>query len=226
VKIRKCLAPMMIVLFAGIVHAQDMPLSQILPDGQTWRPLKQLPDAPSVASVGSKMSQYLTRLPDGSGMFATVKGEPAVYFLPTSGEPKRIEIPLKEPTGMVLWNDGGTLVVADAGGKHLWAFRITKDHSLVDGEKYYPLRVRKGTERSEATALTIDPMGRVYANASEGVHVYDPTGRLCGVLLKPTPDALTAIELDGTKLLVECGGKWYERTLKADGLNPPTPKKK
>jgi len=46
------------------------------------------------------------------------------------------------------WRDGGTLVVGDASGAHLWAFRIEKNGDLSSPEKYYPLRLRYGDKRS------------------------------------------------------------------------------
>ena len=196
---------LLFVLGASAV-AQDMPLSQILPDGGTWRKS----DAPTRTSA--------------AGNYSTVKGEKAVHLKTDSGT-KKFAVPLAEPSGLALWDGGGTLVVADAGGKHLWAFRVAADGSVADGDKYYALRVRKGVERSEAGGMAIDPLGRLYAATSEGVQVFDPTGRLCGVLLSPDRRPPTNVVLDGSTLYAMCGGTWYARELKPDGLRPPTPKK-
>src|SRR5262249_57198966 len=126
------------------------------------------------------------------------------------------------PGGLVLWADGGTLVVGEAKGQHLLAFRVKKDGTLDARERYYPLRTRPG-QPSEVRALTIDAAGRLYAATAEGVQLFDPTGRLSGVLPAPARAALTAIAFAGKdrdRLHVVCGGKLYVRKTKTRGLAP------
>ena len=76
-------------------------------------------------------------------------------------------------------------------------FASKLDGTLTAGDRYYALRVRKGVERSDATAATIDSMNRVYIATSEGVQVFDPIARLCGVLHKPTDKPATKLEILG-----------------------------
>ena len=97
----------------------------------------------------------------------------------------------------MLWNDEGTLVVGDAAGKHLWAFRIEPDGSLSSKDRYYTLRVPAGQKESAVAGLVEDDKNRLYAAAATGVHVYDPTGRLCGVLLRPEAPPTTVVALGG-----------------------------
>jgi enterochelin esterase family protein len=112
-------------------------------------------------------------------------------------------------------------VVADAEGRHLWAFRIEADGRLTFGEPYYPLRVKPGQADAGVTALATDAAGRVYAATPLGVQVFDPTGRLAGVLLKPAAAPLTALTFGGKDLdtlYVACGDRIYARKTKAKGL--------
>jgi enterochelin esterase family protein len=86
--------------------------------------------------------------------------------------------------------------------------------------------VRRGETASGVTALTVDDKGRVYACTPLGVQVFDPTGRLSGVLLKPADGDLTAVALggpDGDTLFVACGEKIFARKTKAKAvpLKPP-----
>src|SRR5262249_34835250 len=112
----------------------------------------------------------------------------------TKGKPREFAVPgLNRPAGITLWPDGRRLVVGDADGKHLWAFPVEKDGDLTAGERYYALRVKRGQTKSGVTALTVDDKGRLYACTPLGVQVFDPTGRLCGVLLKPSAADPTAI---------------------------------
>lgn len=67
------------------------------------------------------------------------------------------------------------------------------------------------------TSLATDKDGRVYAAADIGVQVFDPTGRLCGVL---TPAALGKPEqlaFEGDTLTVWIGDAKYERKLNTRG---------
>src|SRR5262249_55513948 len=104
---------------------------------------------------------------------------------------------LNRPSGITLWPDGRRLVVGDADGKHLWAFRVEKGGDLTAGDRYYALRVKRGQTKSGVTALTVDDKGRLFACTPLGVQVFDPTGRLCGVLLKPSDVDPTAIAFGG-----------------------------
>jgi len=64
-------------------------------------------------------------------------------------------------------------------------------------------------------------MGRYYVTTALGVQVFDPTGRLCGVLPKPQADKpLTSCTFSGEKreyLYVTNGDKIYRRKVQATG---------
>src|SRR5262245_47921323 len=113
-----------------------------------------------------------------------------VYFLDASkksvfvvGRKEPVAEDLDESGGLVFWKDGGTLVVG-AGGTHLYAFRVTTDGGLDSKERYYALRVRP-RQPSRVAGLVIDEARRLYTATAEGVQVFDPTGRMSGVLNSP-----------------------------------------
>ncbi|VTR98018.1 SMP-30/Gluconolaconase/LRE domain protein OS=Pirellula staleyi (strain ATCC 27377 / DSM 6068 / ICPB 4128) GN=Psta_1774 PE=4 SV=1 [Tuwongella immobilis] len=196
---RLLLLALIVIGTPSTLLAQDMPLSQIIPESSTWgKPTAAKWESPQSPS-GLKPIRFSATLKSKPWTYATVAGEPAVYLLKPNQPPKKIPVPLIEPAGVVAWSDDGTLVVADAGNKYAYAFRIEADGQLTAGDRYYRLRVRPGMERSDATAAAIDPVGRVYIAAKEGVHVFDPTGRLCGVLLNPTPTPAVALIIDPAK---------------------------
>jgi gluconolactonase len=204
-----------------------MPLSQIIVENEGWKlagkivPGRVVP--PSVPATQKKLD-IRSSVNHPLGVYCTATGEKAVFLRPpTGGEAKRFELPLVEPSGLVLWPDGGTLVVGDAGGKHLWAFRIEKDGSLSCGDRYYPLRVRKDVDRSAVRALAVDGVGRLYADTPEGIQVFDPTGRLCGVLTKPRPQPVGKLEIggpDGNQLIAQYPDVFYSRKMAADVKAP------
>jgi hypothetical protein len=232
------LAMLMFVLCCCSAAAQDMPLSQIIKQEEGWKPREgikppeQLSMNVALGGQGGSVRYTAGSLESGSDpapVFGTIPEKKLLATIaPAPGKAGSqtfkvsvAELPLVEPTGVVLWRDRGTLVVADAGGRHLWGFRVEKDGSLTAGEKYYPLRVRKGIKRSEASGLTIDTDGRVYAATQEGIQVFDPTGRLSGVLAPPAKGKLTYLFFDVKEpdlLCVVCDGKVYGRKLLSKGF--------
>jgi gluconolactonase len=157
---------------------------------------------------------------DGAGrLWCTVPTEKAVYLV-EGGKNRRVAEGIPEPSGITLWPDGATLLVADAAGSHLWTWRIGADGSLSAKERYYPLRTRP-KQASRAGSLTMDRAGRAYAACPEGIQVFDPTGRLSGVLLEPERARTTAVAFGGKdldRLYTICGGKLFVRKTLAKGL--------
>lgn len=135
---------------------------------------------------------------------------------------KEVLLPLDEPNCGVLSDDRGTMFLGDAASKHIWAFRVA-DNDLSAGEKFITLRVKKGETRSGVTSIRIDPANRIFAATNEGVQIFDPTGRLCGVLLNPgnvRPTAITFAGRDRDLLFASFGDDVYNRKLQTKRLNP------
>ena len=69
--------------------------------------------------------------------------------------------------------------------------------------------------------MTSDTLGRFYVTTALGVQVFDPTGRLCGVLTRPQLDKpLTSCVLSGPNreyLYVTNGDKIFRRKVQATG---------
>jgi gluconolactonase len=123
---------------------------------------------------------------------------------------------LVKPTCLTLWPDEGQLVIGDAGGKFLWTARVEKDGMLGTPDRYYSLRVKPGEKGSGVTAMVMDTRNLLYAATTLGVQVFDPTGRLCGVMLPPANENMTAITIggkDANQLFIACGDKIYSRKI-------------
>jgi sugar lactone lactonase YvrE len=286
----------LLTLFAisASASAQDMPLSQILIDGEGWQPIKGPKDIRALGAGKDGSTYVLTAdrvacfkrdgsfatqgMPDPKGLRGIAIGGPSghlfiaarerdqegrivevvpggksirqfkapgvehlvvttnrniyytaveqdgVFLITADGKQRKVVAGLAAPTGLVLWPDQGTLVVADANDKCLWAFRVDPDGSLVNKERYYAVYTPRGEETSGAAGLTIDTAGRVYAATRYGVQVFDPTGRLSGILSQPAKEPPTAIALgggpDGDTLYVSYGGQLFARKTKAKGVFP------
>jgi sugar lactone lactonase YvrE len=211
------------IVFAAVwpAAAQDMPLSQILIDGEGWKAgAGGAPPAPIFSNPASVTSRkgYAYSV-DAKGRLRQQRVNPAD---PAWARAAAYD-GLVRPSCVALWPDEGHLVVGDAGGKHLWAFRVEADGRIGPGDRYYSLRVPPGQQASGVTAMTFDAASRLYACTPLGVQVFDPTGRLSGVLLKPADGPLMAIAFGGADreyLLVACGDKVYGRRLNTKGVPP------
>jgi hypothetical protein len=202
--------------------AQDMPLSQIIKEGEHWKPATLTLPATS-PTLRSKAGFQYAPGPDHASLVVTAS---------SSGSSNSQKLPLKHVGPMIFWPDEGTLVVADNGGRHLWAFRVEKDGTLTCGDRYYPLRVAEVRERSgrspqpqpddvmETTALLIDSASRLYAATEIGIQIFDPIGRLCGVIANPAKGKVSALAFvgqDKDQLAAVVDGKIYVRVMLARG---------
>ena len=152
-------------------------------------------------------------------IYGVVADDKAIYLF-HDGKKRKVGEGVASPAGLALWADGGTLVVGDAGDKYLYAYRIRENGDLDAKERYYPFWVRP-KEPSGNAGLTLDAAGRAYATSREGVQVFDPTGRLSGILVAPERAALGGVAFGGAdldRLYVACGGKVYVRKLLAKGV--------
>lgn len=144
-----------------------------------------------------------------------------VWYADGQGKARAVDTGIDRPNGITLWGDQKTLVVAEFGGAHAWVFRIEADGSLAHKQPYYPLRLLPGAKESKADGMTVDLAGRLYVATDSGLQVFDPTGRMSGVLLKPQRKFLSNVAFGGPKfdtLYVTSTDKVYRRRTKAEGV--------
>tara|TARA_R110002096_G_scaffold114770_5_gene248807 strand:+ start:982 stop:1884 length:903 start_codon:yes stop_codon:yes gene_type:complete len=278
-------------LVAGVVVGQDMPLSQVLIDGEEWELVSEgngftdacasdaegnfyycdMKEGPGIYKVDpdgnrtvyidgleaisgmqigpdgriyacqGKLSRVIAVSPDGevevlledvrpNDLVVTHDG--GVYF--THTKPQKIEYispdgvhrtvhegNIVRPNGITLSPDQGTLIVSDHGGKNVWAFRIEEDGSLAHPQPYMTVRTPNAeTEVSKGDGSTTDAYGRYYVTTEVGIHMFDPTGRLGGVIANPQP-RVNSIEFSGPGLnyiYVAAADKIFRRKTKAKGI--------
>lgn len=161
-------------------------------------------------SIDGERTLIIDRKASTARIEKDVKGRQAVT---------RLKLPIVDVGAAWVTADKGTLLVADASDKYVWTWRIGPE-GLSGGEKYMTLRVAKGETRSEASDIRIDPAGRFFVATKEGIQVFDPTGRLCGVLSKPSKQRPTSIVFTGPRqdiLFMACGNEIYYRVMQAKG---------
>lgn len=127
-----------------------------------------------------------------------------------------------KPNGITLSADQGTLAVSDYGGKYVWTFRIEKDGSLSYPQNYMMMRTpHSNPEVAKGDGMATDADGRYYVTSAEGLQMYDPTGRMGGVIAKPQNAGLVSATFAGpglSYLYVACGDKIYRRKTKTKGV--------
>ena len=127
-----------------------------------------------------------------------------------------------KPNGITLSRDQGTLAVSDHGGKFVWAFRIEEDGSLGCPGNYMEMRTPVADpEIARGDGMATDVHGRYYVTTAEGLQMFDPTGRMGGVIATPDPEEMLVSVCfagpDHSYLYVANGGKIYRRKTKTRG---------
>jgi sugar lactone lactonase YvrE len=168
-------------------------------------------------------------------IYFTETGKHQVSWIPAGTRAvKAADVGIAGPNGITLSPDQGTLAVSDARGANAWTFRVEADGSLTGKGPYMtfvlPIDPKGTFERqspppykpaSSGDGMTTDLAGRYYITSAVGVQVFDPTGRLCGVLTRPQMDKpLTSCVLSGagrSYLYVTNGDKIFRRKVQAQG---------
>jgi gluconolactonase len=154
------------------------------------------------------------------GVYVTDLGGRKVWYVSPQGE-KRVVTEGFAPNGLTLWQDGGTLAVADWDQPHLWAFRVESDGGLKFGAPYYgPVPIPVNQAKPGSDGMTVDDDGRLYVCTHAGLLMFDPTGRLGGAIAKPQEKFLSNVKFGGPQfdtLFVTCSDKVYKRKTKVVG---------
>ena len=153
-------------------------------------------------------------------VFYTDPGGGQVWYVAPDGKSRVVAKDLK-PNGIILWPGEGTLVVTERDEPHLWTFRVESDGSLSYKERYYmPLFMPSGAERPGSDGMTVDKSNRLFVATYAGLQMFDPTGRLGGVIAKPQNAFLSNVTFGGPKfdtLYVTSKDKVFRRKTKTVG---------
>jgi enterochelin esterase family protein len=116
--------------------------------------------------------------------------------------------------------DQSVVYVAVEHWTHVNAFQMEgpEDTRFWGQNQYCPLRLKRGEKTGGATALTVDKDGRIYAATEIGVQVFDPSGRLCGVLTPAAKGKPEFMQFEGDQLTLWIGDTKYTRKLNTTGV--------
>jgi enterochelin esterase family protein len=172
--------------------------------------------------------------PRGHVYFTETGKKQVTLFDPATKTVRAVDTGPANPNGIALSPDGGTLAVSEHRGGTVWAYRINPDGALDAKAPYMQMRRPvdpAGQFRhhepppllaaANGDGMTTDAQGRYYVTTALGLQIFDPTGRLCGVVNKPERDrAIVSCALAGpgrAYLYVASGGAIFRRKVQATG---------
>ncbi len=196
------------------------------------------PDSMAIETVASNVRPNDLVVTRSGFIYFTDTGAGQVVMVPTSARnlsgPRPVAGGINGPNGIALSPDHQWLWVSEYNGTHVWSFRIDPDGSqaaggpapvtgpvpgsLSSGERFATLMVPPGRTNSGGDGAATDRDGRVYVTSHAGIHVLDWTGRLGGVLSRPSAEKSPVSCIlggPGHGTLFVCDGPrvWARRTL-------------
>ncbi len=148
--------------------------------------------------------------------YAAVPAEKAIYLLDKAGSKKQVSIG-DAVISLAVSNDETTLFAGSADGRSVFTFRIEQNGDITAKDRYVAPRKPPAGASGSIPGMTIDKANRIYAATSLGVQVFDPTGRLCGVLLQPNfpmfASSITFAGPDKSTLYALVGQSLYTRKI-------------
>jgi gluconolactonase len=155
--------------------------------------------APNDLIVDARGGVYFT----DPGPFPPVPGRQAfVYYLPAGTKvPVILDSQNPLPNGLVLSNDGKTLIVNNTLGTVLWAFDVKPDGTVANKREFATLRGTPEGRPSGADGIAIDRDDRVYVTSVVGIQVFDAKGAYLGTIAVPRQPANVAFAGPGKQTL-------------------------
>lgn len=117
------------------------------------------------------------------------QGKTAVYYVDAQGKVTRLADDLKAPNGVILSPDEKTLYVVPSLQKEMMAYPVVAPGKLGAGQVFCSLKQPEGKDNTGGDGLTIDTKGNLYITSALGIQVFDPAGKLLGILEFPEQPA-------------------------------------
>ena len=158
--------------------------------------------------------------------YFTETGKGQVTIVDAKGNVRVGATGINAPNGISLSPDQGTLIVSEYKGTNVWAYRVNADGSLDAGARYMELRAPVGKPDSGGDGSTTDAAGHYYVTSHLGIQMFDTTGRMGGIIAKPTSKGCVSVAFAGPNLeyLYACASdKVFRRKLKVKGVLFHTP---
>jgi gluconolactonase len=144
-----------------------------------------------------------------------------VYALDSLAVPRLILDDFEKPNGLAFSPDESTLYVCDTARYHVRAVTIEKSGALLVGSGRVFATLDPG-KPGGPDGMKVDVDGRVYVAVALGVWVFEPDGKLLGILELPQrPSNLNWGEPDGKTLFITAVDHVYKVRFQVAGVTPP-----
>jgi sugar lactone lactonase YvrE/enterochelin esterase-like enzyme len=169
----------------------------------------------SIEVVASEVQPNDLAVSKTGHVYFTETGKKQVSWVPAGTKELRMaDAGIQAPNGITLSPDHGTLAVSDYRGENVWTFSVHPDGSLSAKTPYMTLCTEVDIQNtapngrgaafkpaSGGDGMATDRAGRYYVASNLGIQVFDPTGRLCGIVSRPQlQKPLTSCVLSGENL--------------------------
>jgi gluconolactonase len=144
-----------------------------------------------------------------------------VFLIEKGGNARLLVDDFEKPNGLAFSPDERTLYVCDTARYHVRAFDVEPSGALRVGSSRVFARMDPG-QPGGPDGMKVDRAGRVYVAVALGVWVYEPDGKLLGILALPKrPSNLAWWGPDGGALAITAVDSVYRVTLRVKGIMPP-----
>jgi gluconolactonase len=117
------------------------------------------------------------------------QGTEAFYYRAPDGQVTRLGDDLAAPNGIILSPDEKTLYVIPSMQRQMVAYQVTEPGKLGERRVFCELQQPKDNNNSGGDGLTVDSAGNLYITSALGVQVYNPAGKLLGIIECPEQPA-------------------------------------
>ncbi len=114
------------------------------------------------------------------------QGKLAVYYISPQGKITRLIDDLPNPNGVILSPDEKTLYVIPTGQKEMMSYPVLAPGK---GEVFCTLKQAKEGGYRGGDGLTVDVKGNLYITSGLGLQVFNPQGKLLGIIEIPEQPA-------------------------------------
>jgi gluconolactonase len=146
-------------------------------------------NAPNDVVVDQNGGLYFTD-PEYSAPKPFPQGVRSVYYLANDGKVTRlIAKDLPNPNGVILSPDEKTLYVIPSSSTTMLAYPVLEPGKIGEPQNFCELKSTDAKKVHGGDGLTVDVKGNLYITTALGLQVYDPTGKLLGIIAVPEEPA-------------------------------------
>lgn len=144
-----------------------------------------------------------------------------VFALDRSGQLSLLVDDFEKPNGLAFSPDEQTLYINDTARDHVRAFEVEPSGRLAPGSGRVVATVDPA-EQGGPDGIKVDREGRLYLAVAEGIWVFEPSGRLLGLLALPKrPYNLCWCGEAVDTIAITAGDSVYRVRLNVRGIMPP-----